>query len=196
MLGCYDFCGYYDWTFAWLAREGGDALLRRYWDRAIHRDSQAPRCATLVREKGLAGMAEYWGHTLAEEAPSGGYSARPAGDRFLIEMTACPSRGFLVRNGLDFSGDYCDHCIGWIGPLMKEAGYTINHDHDHLGRCWWEILPAAGAGPPVPEAGRMKKRFARLWAAREGTVVDRFRKASGPGEKIPPGSLRAEKERK
>src|SRR5687767_13864221 len=30
MIGCYDFCGHYEWTFAWLEREGGHELVRAY----------------------------------------------------------------------------------------------------------------------------------------------------------------------
>ena len=40
MIGVYDFCGHYDWTFEWLRQQGGEALVRQYWDEAIHRDSQ------------------------------------------------------------------------------------------------------------------------------------------------------------
>ncbi len=36
MIGCYDFCGHYEWTFDWLEREGGRALVRAYWDEAIN----------------------------------------------------------------------------------------------------------------------------------------------------------------
>lgn len=30
MIGCYDFCAHYEWTFAWLERAGGHALVRDY----------------------------------------------------------------------------------------------------------------------------------------------------------------------
>src|SRR5881398_324381 len=40
MIGCYDFCGHYDWTFDWLERVGGPELVRDYWSEAISRDSQ------------------------------------------------------------------------------------------------------------------------------------------------------------
>jgi hypothetical protein len=58
-------------------------------------------------------------------------------------MYACPSKGFLLRNGLHQYHDYCDHCIGWIGPMMKEAGFTVDHEHNHGGQCWWIMRPAA-----------------------------------------------------
>lgn len=152
MLGCYDFCGHYEWTFAWLAARGGEALLHEYWDEAIHRDSQR-HARALILAKGFEGMKEYWGHTLAEEAA--GYQTTATDKVFRIDMHRCPSKGFLLRNGLEQFPDYCDHCIGWIGPLLKEAGYGVHHEHNHCGQCWWEIFrepqppsaPGTLAGP-------------------------------------------------
>ena len=52
MIGCYDFCGHYEWTFGWLEREGGHALVRDYWNEAINHDSQrhARELIELVRD--------------------------------------------------------------------------------------------------------------------------------------------------
>ncbi|MCF7838300.1 MAG: hypothetical protein K9N49_06685 [Candidatus Marinimicrobia bacterium] len=172
MLGCYDFCGHYDWTFRWLRLEGGMDLLRRYWVAAISEDAQQHAAEQIV-PRGVSGMDAYWGQTLAEEAPAGGYTGRIVGDRYVVEMTACPSRGFLLRNGLDFSGDYCDHCLGWIGPLMKKAGYTVHHAHNHQGQCYWEFVPAAQAQPPNPEIEALKKTLLAAWQA-AGQTIDRF----------------------
>lgn len=180
MLGCYDFCGHYDWTFRWLNQQGGTALLHQYWDEAIRGDSQR-HAAELIETKGLAGMEEYWGHTLGEEAPDGGYEARVAGDRFLLEMTDCPSRGFLLRNGIEFSGDYCDHCIGWIGPIMKKAGFTINHAHNHCGQCYWEYLPV-NVQKPDSSIEALKQRLLCEWDA-AGMTTDRFERADDASKK-------------
>ncbi|MCX7825976.1 MAG: hypothetical protein N2689_10510, partial [Verrucomicrobiae bacterium] len=60
MLGCYDFCGHYEWTFEWLRQRGGEPLVRAYWDEAIRRDSQR-HAARLIAEKGIEGMKQYWG---------------------------------------------------------------------------------------------------------------------------------------
>jgi hypothetical protein len=136
MIGVYDFCGHYEWTFAWLEAQGGAALLEAYWDEAIHQDSQS-HASALIQEKGLEGMTEYWGHTLAEE--QAGYTSSVVKDTFRLDMTDCPSKGFLIRNGLHQHRDYCDHCIGWIGPMMDKAGYTVAHEHNHCGQCWWEF---------------------------------------------------------
>ena len=67
MLGAYDFCGHYEWTFEWLRRIGGESLLREYWDQAISQDSQR-HAAALIVPQGIPGMIEYWDHTLDQEA--------------------------------------------------------------------------------------------------------------------------------
>lgn len=73
MIGCYDFCGHYEWTFGWLERAGGHALVRAFWDEAINQDSQA-HARDLITAEGIPGMLKYWGHTLAEESPDLGFT--------------------------------------------------------------------------------------------------------------------------
>ncbi len=183
MLGCYDFCGHYDWTFRWIRQRGGQEALLDYWREAIMGDSQV-HAATTIAAKGLAGMAEYWGHTLAEEAPSGGYQAGVQGDRFVIEMTDCPSRGFLLRNGIEFSGDYCNHCIGWIGPMMQSAGYGVRHAHNHQGQCVWEFFPKSQPHLPPGEIAERHSALAQAWEE-AGLHVDRFVEPDGGGKASP-----------
>ena len=66
MLGCYDFCGHYEWTFEWLRQLGGEALVRAYWDEAVRNDSQK-HAAELILKNGIPGMETYWGHTLEQK---------------------------------------------------------------------------------------------------------------------------------
>lgn len=181
MLGCYDFCGHYEWTFEWLRARGGAALVREYWDEAIARDSQA-HAAALIAAKGIAGMKEYWGHTLAEE--EAGCHCTVTDKVFRIDMHDCPSKGFLIRNGLEQYHDYCDHCMGWIGPLMKRAGYTVDHQHNHRGRCWWEIRAASDTTPPCAPGELSGEHDVRLRADwKQPIPLDTYRRANDPGEK-------------
>ena len=184
MIGCYDFCGHYEWTFDWLEREGGHGLVRDYWDEAINHDSQRHARDLILRE-GFAGMAKYWGHTLAEESPELGFAITQTPEVFRIDMHDCPSKGFLLRNGLENYRDYCDHCMGWIGPLMREAGFVIDHEHNHLGRCWWEVRKADATGghaPPGSVAGAKDVRLRPDWLP-SGAQVDRYVKATDPDTK-------------
>lgn len=92
-------------------------------------------------------------------------------------MTDCPSRGFLLRNGISFSKDYCDHCIGWIGPLMKKAGYTVHHAHNHCGQCYWEMRPEGEASDTKPGIEAWKQELLDAWEEEKTTPVHRFKGA-------------------
>jgi len=102
-------------------------------------------------------------------------------------MHDCPSKGFLIKNGLEQYGDYCDHCNGWIGPLMKDAGFVIDHEHNHCGQCWWEMRPATATGGHSEVGAVSGEHDVRLrpdWAS-EGKKLDGFVKATDPDAKLP-----------
>ncbi|HTO02377.1 MAG TPA: hypothetical protein VL069_01685 [Opitutus sp.] len=185
MIGCYDFCGHYEWTFAWLERQGGHELVRDYWREAIAGDSQQPAFKLILRE-GFAGMKKYWGHTLEEESPSEGYTIDEKPGVFRIDIHDCPSKGFLIRNKLEQYRDYCDHCMGWIGPMMRDAGYVIDHEHNHCGQCWWEMRPL---GAPLGHnlagevAGLRDVRLRPEWK-RADQRIDSYDKANDPDNKV------------
>ncbi len=179
MIGCYDFCGHYEWTFAWMDREGGHGLVRAYWDEAIRGDSQRHATALIVGE-GIEGMKKYWVHTLAEE--EAGYHYTATETIFRIDMHECPSKGFLIRNGLVQFEDYCDHCMGWIGPLMKDAGFVIDHEHNHRGQCWWEMRAvgdASAASAPGALSGAQDVRLREDWVGPK----DHYERATDPDDK-------------
>lgn len=181
MIGSYDFCGHYEWTFAWLEQEGGEKLLRDYWAVAIGGDSQE-HAGHLIETRGIPGMLEYWGHTLTEEAA--GYSFKAREDVFRLDMYECPSKGFLLANGLKQHSDYCDHCIGWIGPVMKKAGFRVHHEHNHCGQCWWEFRRVEDRTPPSEcggLAGEADVRNRPGW--QEDGKPDVFRSAAGVEDK-------------
>jgi hypothetical protein len=136
MIGVQDFNGHYDWTFEYIRRTFGEDALARYWAEAIAFDSQA-HAFDLMREKGFDGMQEYWGHTLTQE--EAGYAITRTDDVFRIDMHECPSKGYLLEHGLEAYHDYCTHCIGWIEPVAERAGFTVDHEHNHCGQCWWEL---------------------------------------------------------
>jgi hypothetical protein len=181
MLGVYDFCGHYEWTFAWLQKQGGPSLLRAYWDIAIAQDSQ--QHAHIILEKGIEGMKEYWGHTLQHE--NAVYHTASTDKVFRIDMHECPSKGFLLRNNLEQHHDYCDHCMGWIGPLLKRGGYVIDHEHNHMGQCWWEIRSASDPAPasrPGELATSQDVRLRQDWKE-QANQLDAYVRANDPDDK-------------
>lgn len=186
MIGCYDFCGHYEWIFAWLESQGGHERVLDYWRNAIAGDSQLPTLRLIQRE-GFDGMMKHWGHVLTEESPDLGFTVKQLPDVFRIDIHDCPSKGFLIRNGLEQYRDYCDHCMGWIGPVMRKAGYVIDHEHNHCGQCWWEMR-VVGAAPGYAKvgdvAGPQDVRHRPEWR-QPGSKLDRYDKATDPDDKIP-----------
>jgi hypothetical protein len=183
VIGVYDFCGHYEWTFAWLEKRGGPTLLSEFWDKAIHQNSQQ-HAAELILRKGIEGMKEYWGHSLSQEGA--GYKTTSTETVFRIDIHDCPSKGFLLRNQLEQHHDYCDHCIGWIGPMLKRAGFVIDHQHNHCGQCWWEMRKQSDATPPSAAGELAKENDVRLqlnWQSSQS--LDTYRRANGPDEKTP-----------
>ena len=92
---------------------------------------------------------------------------------FRIDMQECPSKGFLLRNSLAAYHDYCEHCMGWIGPMLNEAGFTADHEHNHCGQCWWEIRRASDNTPPSNPgklAGANDVRLRPEWKRAEGKL--------------------------
>lgn len=176
MLGCYDFCAHYEWTFEWFRQLGGEGLVHDYWKEAICDDSQL-HASKLIQAKGFQGMREYWDHTLVEEGA--GFEATEGKGVFRFDMHDCPSKGFLLRNNLEQYHDYCDHCMGWIKPMMDKAGFRIDHEHNHLGLCWWEFRRAddsTAPGKPCELAGDHDVRKLAKW--KQGKV-QRFGTGSG-----------------
>jgi hypothetical protein len=181
MIGSYDFCGHYEWTFAWLEEQGGHEVVRDYWDRAINHDSQR-HARDLILSRGFEGMKEYWGHSLEQEVA--GYAITATSDVFRIDMHECPSKGFLIRNGLVQYRDYCDHCMGWIGPLMKEAGFVVDHEHNHGGRCWWEVRRKEDVTSPDGPGKLSGEHDVRLRADWKKTgATDVYQRATDPDDK-------------
>jgi hypothetical protein len=173
MLGCYDFCGHYEWTFEWLRSQGGEPLVARYWDEAIGGDSQK-HAADLIQSEGFAGMKKYWDHTLVEEAA--GFAVEAGPDHFRIDMHDCPSKGFLIRNGLAQYNDYCNHCIGWIKPIMEKAGFGIDHEHNHCGQCWWEFRRNTDTSSfSTPDEMKQDVRLRADW---DSGKIERFDRSS------------------
>jgi hypothetical protein len=130
-------------------------------------------------------MAKYWGHTLLEESPDLGFTITQKPGVFRTDIHACPSKGFLLRNGLQQYHDYCDHCMGWIGPMMRESGFVIDHEHNHCGQCWWELraVGATGGHAATGEvAGAKDVRLLPNWLP-AGARLDSYNKATDPDGK-------------
>jgi hypothetical protein len=55
-------------------------------------------------------------------------------------MRRCPSKGYLLAGDVNAQQDYCDHCMGWVIPLLRETGIEVlSHEHNHCGQCFGEF---------------------------------------------------------
>jgi hypothetical protein len=179
MLGVQDFIGYYDWTFEYLRQNYGEKAVWEYWGKP------KPHLIRLFRERGFDGMYEYWYHTL--EMEEAGYTLEQTGDYFRIDMFDCPSKGYLIKHGLEAYHDYCEHCMGWIGPLLDATGFVVDHEHNHLGQCYWEMHRAGeplarwGRCEPPPNRGAHDVRNLENWDQNEHHRYVRSRLVGGQG---------------
>ena len=139
MLGCQDFCGYYEWTFHYLRRRFGKAALQEYWANAIAADAQR-HYLDAARREGLQGLHQSWSKTGVDENCDWTVTLDEANNLLRLDMRQCPSKGFLLDHDLNADEDYCNHCIGWIGPALNTVGaQVVAHEHNHCGQCWWQI---------------------------------------------------------
>lgn len=140
MLGCQDFCGYYDWTFAHVRQNlGGDAAVQHLWAEAIGKDSQS-HYIEAGRGAGLRGLFDQWTDTGRAEHCDWTFTLDEQRNVLRWDMRKCPSKGFLLQNDLNADQDYCDHCMGWEIPMLQRLGIEVAaHEHNHCGQCWGEF---------------------------------------------------------
>lgn len=136
MLGCHDFCGYYDWSFHFVRRNWGQGGVEVLWNKAIGGDSQK-HYSDPAAETGLQALYKTWVNTGEDEKCDWTFTLDEDKNILRWDMRECPSKGFLIRNDLHADEDYCNHCMGWIIPMLEGVGAEIvEHEHNHCGQCW------------------------------------------------------------
>jgi hypothetical protein len=149
MLGCHEFCGYYEWTFHFVRKKWGQQAVARLWAEAIGGESQR-HYTEAARRAGLAGLFETWVATGRDEACDWTFTLDEARNVLRWDMRQCPSKGFLLAHDLNADEDYCDHCMGWMVPLLKEVGIEVwEHEHNHLGQCWGTMRQKDRPSTPI-----------------------------------------------
>jgi hypothetical protein len=157
MLGCQDFCGYYDWTFHYLHRRWGQESLHRFWAEAIGGESQQHYAESALRA-GLRGLYEQWTETGVDESCDWTFTLDEAKNTLRWDMRECPSKGFLTKNNLNADEDYSDHCMGWTIPMLASVGAEIvEHEHNHCGQCWGTIRMKDRPAEPLEVEADIRK---------------------------------------
>ncbi len=134
MISCTEFIMAYSELFAFIDERYGREELVRFWEELA--DEFLFNLRDLVAEKGLAGMSEYWSHTLSEEGADCRMTLTD--DEFSIEMNHCPSTAILRRNKhLTPFPDYCEHCKVLYRRVIEPYGFRceVTVSDPVMGRC-------------------------------------------------------------
>lgn len=160
MLGVNDFIGYYDWTFEFLRRTFGEESLKEYWGEAVARDALR-EFYSAVTGCTVKPLVDHWSYSAVGEECQFQIVFGP--DYFRYDMWKCPSLGYLIKKGKSYYPDYCSHCIGWVEPLLSRGKWEIWHEHNHLGKCWWEFKKSNKVSQPGEIAGKRDVRLSSDW---------------------------------
>ncbi len=102
----------------------GHEELQRYWlEIASLQDTLLCR---YIEKDGLKGMYDYWDHIRKEENCDA--DLRVTEDYFELQMNKCPSLSKNLDNDAGAFSMYCDHCAGWIGPVVNKYSYHLVYD--------------------------------------------------------------------
>ncbi len=88
---------------------------------------QELHCFELFWQKGLKGMREYWDKITREENCQRVIVENP--DGLESRMTRCPSLSKVLDSDAASCRKYCDHCSGWVLPLMTKCGFYVVRNH-------------------------------------------------------------------
>ena len=117
------FVRFYNEAFKALAERGHDHLVA-YW-RELGR-LQTIELADKFRTGGLEACREYWARIVQEENCLADLVLTE--DYFEFRMHGCPSLSKAMDNDATPCEHYCDHCMGWIAPVMEAAGLHATYD--------------------------------------------------------------------
>ena len=112
------FVRYYNEVFKALDSLGREHLVG-YW-RELGRE-QASKLGDRFKTGGLKACYDYWRVIEREENCEAELSLTE--DYFEFRMKKCPSLSKVIDNDAAPFELYCDHCMGWIQPVMEYAGF-------------------------------------------------------------------------
>ena len=114
------FTRFYNEVFKFLEKQSEEDL-KDYWLEISK--NQEKHTLELFKEKGLRGMYDYWDHIRIEENCD--LDLELEDDKLELRMNVCPSLSKVLDNDAEPMKRYCDHCAGWIGPIMDKVGYHL-----------------------------------------------------------------------
>jgi hypothetical protein len=107
-----------------MLEERGRRELQNYWLEISH--LQRTILGPLIESGGLKGMYTYWSRIREEENCEA--ELKLTDDYFEFKMLKCPSLSKARDNDAGAFPYYCDHCAGWIGPVVESYEYHLAYD--------------------------------------------------------------------
>jgi hypothetical protein len=107
-----------------MLEEKGHGELQDYWLEIAR--LQDTIVGPYITKDGLKGMYDYWEHIRIEENCDADLMFNE--DYFEFKMNKCPSLSKNLDNDAGQSELYCDHCSGWMEPIMNKYGYYLVYD--------------------------------------------------------------------
>ena len=131
------FVKFYSEVFKYLQKQGKAAVDEYYTTIAEH---QKTHCLKLFQEKGIEGMKEYWDHIIIEENCDADSFIQ--NKSYTFYMNSCPSLGKVLDNDGGVCDIYCDHCPGWILPVMSACSHYCVYDMiaSDIPRCMFKVF--------------------------------------------------------
>ena len=117
------FVKFYNEIFKYLERKGPEEL-DRYYKRVA--DRQAFFTLEAFKRDGLKGMYDYWERIRIEENCD--MELVLADGCLELKMNVCPSLTKVIDNDAGPCRVYCDHCPGWVGRVLADAGHYMVYD--------------------------------------------------------------------
>lgn len=117
------FTRFYNEVFKYIETRGQHEL-ELYWLEISK--NQERHILELIETKGFEGMYEYWSVIKDEENCELDLAVDE--DHLELHMHKCPSLTKAMDNDAEPMSRYCDHCAGWIGPIMDKTGYHLVYD--------------------------------------------------------------------
>ena len=144
MIPSDQFVRFYNEVFKFLDAQGKGALEDYY---RVVSEQQEMHCLELFKAHGLPGMKAYWDRIAIEENCDMCGTLYP--DRFELVMNRCPSLAKATDNDAGAFSRYCDHCPGWVLPLLEKAGFNCEYDmiDRTVPQCRMTIYPADPGRP-------------------------------------------------
>ena len=131
MISCTEFIPAYSELFKFLHNKGGKEAVVRFWESLS--DAFLGNLRDLAASKGLAGLFEYWSHSLTEEAADFRMTLDEKNGVFEIEVRHCPSLGLLLETKhIEPYQDYCGHCDVLYRRVLEPLGFKCESD---MSRC-------------------------------------------------------------